>query len=138
MTEEALNLKEFITFFLFMVVAGVIGAWLTNAMGFEKSGSLGVFLSILIPAVILYYLWKRYRGKVMQTLPGKTTYKGFIVFALIVFIGGLIGKVLNDAILGSVSVSDPTLVGAISFLIPTAVIYYIYKKYGEKIESRVE
>jgi len=53
----------------------------------------------------------------------------FIIFALVVFFGGIIGNWLI-AILG-LSGGD-IITQALVFLIPVAIIYYIWKKWGEK------
>jgi len=53
----------------------------------------------------------------------------FLIFALVVFFGGIIGNWLI-AVLG-LSGSD-IITQALVFLIPVAIIYLIWKKWGEK------
>lgn len=53
----------------------------------------------------------------------------FLIFALIVFIGGLVGNWL----IGLFKIATDNLIGqVVAFLVPTMLIYVAWKKFGEK------
>jgi uncharacterized membrane protein YfcA len=57
------------------------------------------------------------------------TVRGILVFAAIVFVGSLLG----NWILNIFQVGDDPLGQVIAFFVPTVVIYYIWKKWGERV-----
>jgi uncharacterized membrane protein YfcA len=58
-----------------------------------------------------------------------TTITSFLVFAIIVFAGGIIGSWILSLI---PNLGNDLLSKAIAFLIPTAIIYIIWQKWGRK------